>query len=647
MGAEESTIKSYHVDPPYDNHTSYVSADGQSKAEVVPYAVHPARHKVNGSKVSIFIYSKNLEPKIGPSCAETLKLVRHPCILKYIDVVETERHLKLITEDVVPLSNQIHCLETFEIISGLYNVLEALIFLHEKAKLVHGNLHQYSIFVGSQDGTWKIGCMEKAVKSSAPGINVDISCFAEVAKSLLDGSEGEEEKLFLQKLERDFADQDSLCGTELSDLIAEPIFSNGYLETIRFLNCITMKSEREKRLFFSQLAERLRNLNPTTVAKKLLPKLMSKMILGEPSAEKLFIPHLWKYNDDRFSEFKAVLPEDVYLEYCLPLILKQFRSKQTHVRLVLLKYISLFVHAIDKVVLEEEVLPLMLIGLRDSSDAIVSATFHGLASIVPILGGSVVVGGERAKYFSDSRPSIGTHELLQEKELCPNVNKSSSYVNTEKSKNRKSESLRDARRNKNSLHLQNLNSKCEEISMADSRESRDSIVTKDATSLIEAKLVTTQESMRNATLDESDAEWEGFEAVSSNSESEERFEVGRLKSTAKSTENLLVYAKDSSQTSSDSQLPYEPSIAPLGKAEKFSLTSRKNLQPNSNKPKRLGEEFEFDVAVKSEEPDFFADMVPDLAQKSTVLVDKKFTGVSAKFEAAGDQPEFGWDTDEW
>ena len=67
------------------------------------------------------------------------------------------------------------------------------------------------------------------------------------------------------------------------------------------------------------------------------------------------------------------------------------------------------------------------------------------------------------------------------------------------------------------------------------------------------------------------------------------------------------------------------------------MTSRKNLQPNSNEPKRLGEEFEFDVAVKSEEPDFFADMVPDLAQKSTVLVDKKFTGVSAKFEAAGDQ----------
>ena len=76
---------------------------------------------------------------------------------------------------------------------------------------------------------------------------------------------------------------------------------------------------------------------------------------------------------------------------------------------------------------------------------------------------------------------------------------------------------------------------------------------------------------------------------------------------------------------------------PQRKSEKHSLTSRKSQQPKSNQPKRLGEEFEFDVAVKSAEPDFFVDMVPDLAQKSTVLVDKKFTGVNAKFEATDDQ----------
>ena len=50
------------------------------------------------------------------------------------------------------------------------------------------------------------------------------------------------------------------------------------------------------RIVHSQLGDRLRELNPETVAKKLLPKLMSKMILAEPFAEKLFIPHLWKFN---------------------------------------------------------------------------------------------------------------------------------------------------------------------------------------------------------------------------------------------------------------------------------------------------------------------------------------------------------------
>ena len=50
----------------------------------------------------------------------------------------------------------------------------------------------------------------------------------------------------------------------------------------------------------------------------------------------------------------------------------------------------------------------ILIGLRDENDAIVTATFHGLACIVPILGGKVVVGGERMKYFFDNRPNVST-----------------------------------------------------------------------------------------------------------------------------------------------------------------------------------------------------------------------------------------------
>ena len=48
----------------------------------------------------------------------------------------------------------------------------------------------------------------------------------------------------------------------------------------------------------------------------------------------------------------------------------------------------------------------MLIGLRETDDSIVSATFSALAVMVPILGANVVVGGERRKYFIEGRPKV-------------------------------------------------------------------------------------------------------------------------------------------------------------------------------------------------------------------------------------------------
>ena len=52
--------------------------------------------------------------------------------------------------------------------------------------------------------------------------------------------------------------------------------------------------------------------------------------------------------------------------------------------------------------------------------------------------------------------------------------------------------------------------------------------------------------------------------------------------------------------------------------------------------KKLGEEFEFQVSIKTTnlEPDFFADMTPDLSKSKTVLIEKKGPIVSSKFEAA-------------
>lgn len=50
----------------------------------------------------------------------------------------------------------------------------------------------------------------------------------------------------------------------------------------------------------------------------------------------------------------------------------------------------------------------LLIGIKDVNDQLVSTTLRALADLVLILGSATVIGGKRAKLFTDGRPM--THE---------------------------------------------------------------------------------------------------------------------------------------------------------------------------------------------------------------------------------------------
>ena len=63
-----------------------------------------------------------------------------------------------------------------------------------------------------------------------------------------------------------------------------------------------------------------------------------------------------------------------------------------------------YCHTFHTVVLEEEVLPLLLLGIRDLNDQLVADSLRALAEVVPILGASKVIGKNRRKIFSDGAP---------------------------------------------------------------------------------------------------------------------------------------------------------------------------------------------------------------------------------------------------
>lgn len=101
----------------------------------------------------------------------------------------------------------------------------------------------------------------------------------------------------------------------------------------------------------------------------------------------------------------ALVPEALFREKIIPILINIFHVREVQIRLVLLDFFPNYVGMFTSIQLEEIILPLLLLGIRDSSDRLVSQTLHVLSLLVPILGAGKVIGGRRKKVFSDGRPA--------------------------------------------------------------------------------------------------------------------------------------------------------------------------------------------------------------------------------------------------
>lgn len=89
----------------------------------------------------------------------------------------------------------------------------------------------------------------------------------------------------------------------------------------------------------------------------------------------------------------------------VPKLLQMFCIRDVSIRLVLLSHFNSFVYTFQDDELKSQILPELLVGIKDTNDHLVSATLKALADIVPILGAATVIGGKRGKLFTDGRPN--------------------------------------------------------------------------------------------------------------------------------------------------------------------------------------------------------------------------------------------------
>ncbi|RWS24757.1 N-terminal kinase-like protein [Leptotrombidium deliense] len=388
--------------------------------------LHKGKKKSTAEEVSVFRY----ECKIGAedqfekarSAVKRLKTLRHPSFLPYIDSVETEKLVCVVTESVEPLSDYLEKLkncgndeQTFAISWGIHQIAVGLGFLINECNLRHNNIFMGSIFV-NKAGVWKIGGLEyvtsatddvypykyiSALEVYSPPERADLSQrksgpkWAEDSYGLgcliweiFNGPLTQKSALrSVSKLPKSLVPQYKHLLNTIADKRMSPLdfiqasrapnkyLKNNFIDAMLFLEEIQIKEQTEKNRFLNHLNEQLDTFPRDICKNKILPQLVTAFEFS--NAGSAILGPLFTIG--------KLLDEDEYQKKIVPCLIKLFACKDRATRAKLLQQIELFIGYLQPAVVNDQVYPHVAQGFLDSNPTIREQTVKCMLHIAPKL----------------------------------------------------------------------------------------------------------------------------------------------------------------------------------------------------------------------------------------------------------------------
>ncbi|CAF1052520.1 unnamed protein product [Rotaria sordida] len=380
------------------------------------------KKKTTGDLVTIFSCQNDAHIQLAKAALKRMKTLRHPNILIYLDSVETDKSVYVVTEKAVTLETYLNELKSnnnvtdfnsehlLEIAWGLQQLCRVLIFLHDDCKLSHGNINTDTIFVDAKSCDWKLGCLEFVQSINEAQINLpsrflpacqryeppskkggdsqkarDIWLVGTLIWEIFNGNGATSATSYRQlgSIPRplsaaygELINPNPSLRSSPDKLLQSPFIQNNSLvECLLFLEQIQLKDPGEKQTFFTSLSDKVDQFPSHINERKLLPLLFNAYEFG--SSGSAVLPTLFKLGKR--------LSDNDYKKRIVPIITKLFASTDRMTRFRLLQQLDSYVEHLTPAVVNDDIFTNICTGFTDQEPAIREATVKAMLYLTPKL----------------------------------------------------------------------------------------------------------------------------------------------------------------------------------------------------------------------------------------------------------------------
>ncbi|EED24003.1 protein kinase family protein [Talaromyces stipitatus ATCC 10500] len=420
------------------------------------WTLHNATKRDDGSNCTVFTFDINANKSrlsLAKNAMRKFRTLRHPGVLRVIDTIETESHIYIVTERVMPLSWIVKRKSINEETAkwGLYTVASTLKFINADASSVHGAIRVSSIYT-SESGEWRLGGFDilssmndddaviytygslvpDSARYAPPEINkggweiikrnplaaVDSYGLGILVYEVFNGNFTSPDQVgkttnippSMHQSYRRLCAANPKLRLSAANFVEQGKKIGGFFETplIRLtddIESLGLKDDAEREEFLNELDAISEDFPEDFFKMKILPELLKSVEFGGGGPKAL----------TAVVKIGTKLTDDEYSSRLTPVIVRLFANPDRAMRVSLLDNLPLIIDRLPQKLVTDKIFPQMTSGFTDVAPVVREQTVKAVLTVIGKLSDRVI-NGELLRFLArtanDEQPGIRTNTTI-------------------------------------------------------------------------------------------------------------------------------------------------------------------------------------------------------------------------------------------